>query len=51
MVRGEYILGTNYIDFFNVGIRKPRVSTEHRMILDEPKGGGVRSNRRYYHRW
>ena len=48
MVRGAYIIGTDRRDFYNVCIREPRVSTDHRMILDELKGSRVRRNRKYF---
>ena len=46
-VRGYYIIDTYCIDFYNVFIREPRVSTYHRMILSKIKGVGVRRNRKY----
>ena len=48
MVRGDYIIGTDRRYFYNVCIREPRVSTDHRMILDELKGSRVRRNRKYF---
>ena len=45
--RGDYILGTDHRDLYNVFIREPRVSTYHRMILSKIKGVGVRRNRKY----
>ena len=47
-LRGNYILGTYRIDFYNVGIREPRMSTDHQMILDKLKGDWARKNDRYY---
>ena len=44
---GGYILGTFCRYFYNVCIKEPRVLTEHRMILAELKGVGVRINRKY----
>ena len=45
--RGDYILGTECRDFYNVCIKEPRVSTDHWMILAKLKGYGVRRNLRY----
>ena len=38
VVRGDYIIGTDRIDFYNIYIREPRVSMDHRIILVELKG-------------
>ena len=40
--RGEYILGTTQQDFSMVGIREPRMPTEHQMVLRILIGEGVR---------
>ena len=45
--RGDYILGTDHRDLYNVFIREPRVLTDHQIILAELKGGGVRRNHKY----
>ena len=45
--RGYYIIGTDRRDFYNVGIKDLRMSTDHQMIQDELKGGGFRRNLRY----
>ena len=37
--RGGYIIGTGRRYFYNACIRESRVSTDHRMILYELKGG------------
>ena len=47
MGRGYYIIGTDRRDFYNVGIKDLRMSTDHQMIQDELKGGGFRRNLRY----
>ena len=45
--RGDYILGTDHRDFYNICIREPRVSTYHWMILEEFKGYGEWRNCKY----
>ena len=45
--RGDYIIGTDHRDFCSVCISDTRVSTDHRMILDEKMGDGVRIKRKY----
>ena len=40
MVKGNYIIGMQRRDFYNIDIRGPRMSKYHRMILAEIKGGG-----------
>ena len=45
--RGDYILGTELREFYYVYIKEPRVSMDHRMILAELKGNGVRRNCKY----
>ena len=47
MGRGNYIIGTEQRDFYNVCVREPRVLTDHQMILVELKGYGVRRNHNY----
>ena len=45
---GDYILGTDRQDFYNVCIRDPRLFTDHQMILAELRGGGgERRNHKY----
>ena len=51
MGRGYYILGTGLLDFYKVGIREPRMPTDHRMVLGELIGEGVRSHHRYCKDW
>ena len=46
--RGGYILGTDHKDFYNVGMKEPRMSTDHGIILADLKEDGVRSNCRYF---
>ena len=50
-VRLEYILGTDRRDFYNVGIREPRVLTDHFMILTKIKGYRVSRDQKYCKRW
>ena len=45
--RGGYVLDTYCRYFYNFCTREPRVLTDHRMILAELKGGGVRINLKY----
>ena len=47
-VRGGYIIGTVCREFCNVFIRDPRLSTDHRIILDELKGKRVRRKPKYF---
>ena len=47
LVQGDYILGTRQLDFYNVGIREPRMLTDHRMVLSKLIGEGVRRHRSY----
>ena len=42
--RGDYILGTDFRYFYNVGITEPRMSTDHWMILAKLKGDGFKRN-------
>ena len=46
--RGVYILGTRRIDFYNVGIREPRMPKYHQMLLGKIVGEGVRNNLKFY---
>ena len=39
---GDYILGTRLLDFYNVGVKEPRIPTDHRMVLGKIIGEGVR---------
>ena len=34
-------------DFYNVGIRAPKISTDHHVIMEELKGKGARRNHMY----
>ena len=42
MGRGDYIIGTDRRDFYNVCIIEPRVLPDHLMILAELKREGLR---------
>ena len=44
---GDYILGTRRLYLYNVGIREPIMPTDHRMVLDELIGEGVRRHQWY----
>ena len=41
MGRGEYTLGFDQQELYNISIRRPRVSTDHQMILPKLKGCGT----------
>ena len=45
--KGEYILGTDRRDFYNICIWEPRLLNDHRMILVEIKGYRERRNHNY----
>ena len=45
--RGDYFLGTAQGYFTNMGLRDPRIYTDHRLILAVIRGEGVAHNRRY----
>ena len=47
MGQGDYILGTRQIYLYKVGIREPRIPTDHRMVLGELIGEEVRRHHRY----
>ena len=45
--KGDYIIGTDCRDFYNVFIKELRVSEDHQIIPKELKGWGERINRKY----
>ena len=47
MGRGYYILGMAQQHFYTVGIREPRIPTDHWMVLLELIGDGARRHRWY----
>ena len=38
--RGDYILVSDWIDYLNVSIKNPRMTTNHRMVLPSFGGAG-----------
>ena len=46
--RGDHVLGTYRRDFYKACNREPRLSMDHRMILEELKGDRERRNRKYF---
>ena len=46
--KGDYILGTRYNYFYNVGIREPRIPIDHWVVLGELRGEGPMRHRRYF---
>ena len=36
--QGDYILGTRYNYFYNVGIREPRMTTDHQILMVKLRG-------------
>ena len=51
MGQGDYILWTTQQEFYNVGIKKPIMPTDHQMVLRKLIGEGARRHHWYGKVW